>query len=447
MDGMQETVYKKECTSEIEASLGHTRKWNAKEAGIEVAKTALKNLKSPPSFFIVFSTIHYKHYGGFQNFLDGIWEVLPENTPLIGGTVAGFINNKGSFTRGASALAISYPNIDVALGIGKFTKLSPKKAAMYCSNMIKKSLNNSNYRNKFLINIISGPTVPFGKINVIKSKKLGKIAAHLGYKMFSFIGAGVGKEDEIIDTLIKELNDYYFIGGSTLDSGRMFHNFQFIDKEIHTNSIVALGCSTDLSIFLNSMIGLHKTEKTFKISKTISNKRIITKINGKPAKDEFLKNLGIVEKQFVELGPFYYRTSNYFPISFEENSKYTSGVAGFLGDYIALGYKARGNNARIMSITGEEIINIINNSFRNFDENKTPFVFIPCSFILPNTLGSKVNIIRETLEKFIDHKPYLIVLTVNENAGSPDNPACARVYSFNPFSLCKKNLNINDKYV
>lgn len=435
---MQSTIKNSVNPSNLEASIGHSRKWSARDAGIEVAETAIKGLNQPPSFFIVFSTIHYKKNGGFNNFLEGIWEILPKGTPLIGGTVAGFINNYGSYSRGASALAVSYPNIDVAIGIGKHTKLNPKKAVKTCSYMIKKSLEKSKFKNHLLINVISGPTVPFGKINVIKSRLVGKIAAHLGYKLFSLIGTGIGKEDDMIDEMVSLMPDYFIIGGSTLDSGRMFHNYQFIDDQVHTNSIVALGCSTDLNIFIKSSLGVHDTNKSFDITNTVSNKRIITKINNKPAKEEFLSKIGIVEKQFVELGPFYYKTSNYFPITFEEDNKYTSGVAGFLGDYVALGYKARGKKVKLLSITGEEIINLIDDTFKEFNRNKYPFVFIPCSFILANTLGSRTNLIRKKLEEHINNIPYLMVLTVNENAGTPEEPALARVYSFNAMSVVNK---------
>ena len=81
--------------SNIEASIGFSRKWNSKEAGREVAKSAIKKLNTPPSFILLFSTTHYQNTGGFKEILDGIWEVIPKGTPLIGGTVSSFINNYG----------------------------------------------------------------------------------------------------------------------------------------------------------------------------------------------------------------------------------------------------------------------------------------------------------------------------------------------------------------
>ena len=93
----------------FEAAVGMSRKWDARDAGREVAETAIKNLSRPPDFFLLFSTIHYEKHGGFQEFLNGVWDVLPKGTPLIGGTVAGFANKYGCYTRGAMAMSITYP--------------------------------------------------------------------------------------------------------------------------------------------------------------------------------------------------------------------------------------------------------------------------------------------------------------------------------------------------
>ena len=138
------------CQSKLEVSIGLSRKWDAQEAGREVAKTAIEKLKYPPSFFLLFSTIHYKDHGGFQELLNGVWDILPEKTPLIGGTITGFISNHGCYARGATALAVSYPNMDISIGFGNRTSRHPKKAARQCMKTIKRELANSQYKNKFL---------------------------------------------------------------------------------------------------------------------------------------------------------------------------------------------------------------------------------------------------------------------------------------------------------
>ena len=113
----------------LEAAVGMSRKWDAREAGKEVARSTIEKLSAPPDFFLLFSTIHYEKHGGFEEFLNGVWDILPEGTPLVGGTVTGFMNNYGVYTRGTTALAVSNPDMDVVIGSGKNTKRNPKKAA------------------------------------------------------------------------------------------------------------------------------------------------------------------------------------------------------------------------------------------------------------------------------------------------------------------------------
>ena len=125
----------------LEAAVGMSRKWDAREAGKEVARSTIEKLSSPPDFFLLFSTIHYEKHGGFEEFLNGVWDILPEGTPLAGGTTAGFMNNYGCYSRGATALAVSYSNMDVAIGVGHNTKRNPKK------RFLKRKFSKENLRN------------------------------------------------------------------------------------------------------------------------------------------------------------------------------------------------------------------------------------------------------------------------------------------------------------
>jgi len=425
--------------SKFETSIGLSRKWKAREAGREVAKEIIQKLNQPPSVVLLFSTIHYKKNGGFNELLKGIWEVLPDETPLIGGTVACFVNNYGCFSRGVTALAFSYPNMDVSIGIGKRTKIYPKNAAKICSGMIKQGLRDSNYKNKLLINMISMGKLPdlpyFGKIHIIKSKIVGWIASYIGLKLFPYFGYGFGKEEEVIDEIGSRIPEYNIIGGSSVDSNDILDNYQFIDKKVVTNSMVALGISIDLHIDMKTTLNLHKTNTKFNITKTSRDKRLIKKINNLPAKKQLLDLLKLDEEQFKEFGPFYYRVSNYLPFSFEENPKFTSGTGGFFGDNIYLGYKLRGKKVCLCSITGKEILDIIDHNFKNFEISNCPFVFMSSSSIFLNTLGSKSHDIKKRLDEYLKNIPYLMIGPITENYGTPEEKAIARVYSFNSMSL------------
>ena len=183
------------------------------------------------------------------------------------------------------------------------------------------------------------------------------------------------------------------------------------------------------------MLGVHETDKSFNVTSTMYDDRIIRKINNKPAKEQFLKVLGVTEEQFRNIEVFYSRTANYFPIVFEENKNYTTGTAGFFGNNIALGYKARGNKARLLSITGHEILDAVDKIFSNGNENKLPFAFMSSSFIFLNTLGDYSYLLKEKLDEYFKGIPYLVMFPTSENVGLPGSPAFHRVYSFNALSI------------
>jgi len=433
----------------IEAAIGVSTKWESIEAGREVAKMVLSKMKSTPDIVLLYSTIHYKNNGGLQSLLDGVWEIIPEKSTLIGGTISGFINNYGCYTHGVTALAISYQNMDIATGVGTHTKRNPKIAAKICSTKIKNKLKNSKYNNKFLINSISGPTIPkmpfIGRVNMIKSNVLGLFFSYFAMPITEFFGYGIGKEGDIVDKLSKEMNDFYIIGGSTMDDGKQISCFQFCGKKVYRNSIVALGACTDLPIFLKGSINLKETNKRFKITGSTFGKRIITKIEGKPAKTRFIEVMGFSGELYNDLGAFYYKTSNYFPISFEGKREFVSGIGAFLGENILLGYKARGDNAVILSVSGKDSLDTIDEIF-NKDSNKSlPFAFMPASGIrFINMVGDKTYDIKKRLDDHLENTPYLLIGTVNENIGFPNQDAFSRVYSMNALSFNTDELKYNE---
>lgn len=454
LEGMQELIFDempklKENSKRIEASVGLSREWDARKAGIEVAKSCLNKLSTPPNFILLFSTIHYKYHGGFEKFLEGVWKVVPKGTPLIGGTVAGFINNEGCFSRGATALAVSYPNMDVAVSYGRYTKRHPNKAANKCASDIKMKLKNSRYSNKTLINMISGPIVPESlsgvRVNVIKSKFLGSIIAHIGLKMYSYRGYGFAKEAEILETLVKSLSDFNIIGGSTVDEGKILYNYQFIGNKFYDDAIVGLGISIDLPSILKGKIGLHDTNKTFKITKTTCNKYVITKINKKSAKHQFFKLLGLPEEQFKELEPFYYKTSDYFPFSFEENRNCVLGIAAILGDNLVVSHKLGGNNARLLSVDGKEIISSFKQVFTDFSDISYPFVLCFSSAIYPFILGRKTFDIKEILTDTLENTPFLVLFPQVENICIKNNKPSVRVYSTNILTFSKNLRGVENR--
>ena len=218
----------------LEVAVGMSRKWNAREAGREVAETAIRQLHEPPSFFLLFSTIHYEKHGGFQEFLNGVWDVLPKGTPLVGGTVVGFMNNYGCYTRGASALAVSYSNMDVSIGIGHNTKKNPNKAAENCTRNILKKFKESNYKESFVFQLVSGPTMPhfpgFGSGFILKGKVRGSLASRLIEISTKILQKGIGREEEVLERMSKSMEHTHIMSGSSSDDMKLSKNYQFFNR-------------------------------------------------------------------------------------------------------------------------------------------------------------------------------------------------------------------------
>ena len=442
----QTAVTKKDAsgTSGMEAAVGMSRKWDARDAGREVAETAIRKLKRPPSFFILFSTIHYEKYGGFQELLNGVWDVLPKDTPLIGGTVRGFTNNYGCYTRGTTALAVSYPNIDVAVGYGRNTKRNPIKAAGQCGEMIEAGLKNSTFTNKFLLNIISASELPdmppFNKKKIIRSG----FSIKLLIKLFGFsqymLQKGTGRDDEVIKELIKKFPDYHMLGGGTVDDGPNLRNYQFFNKDVMTNSVVSLGIKTNFSLDINTTHNMKKTDINFTITKNSKDGRIIHEINGKPAASELLRLLRWPKDILND--DTWYKTTYYFPIGFHDN---TSGndfgprvIGAIYGESLVTVIGSKNRDACILTIDGRNLLKAIDDNLNTFSCKPSFGLIASCTTRL-ETLGDKVYQAREQVLKYFNDCPFIEFFVGGESTYSPEKGLKFVNISFNTAIFWDKN--------
>ena len=420
--------------SKVEAAVGMSRKWDAREAGREVAETAIKKLSEPPSFFLLFSTIHYEKYGGFQEFLNGVWDVLPKDTPLVGGTVAGFVNNYGCFSRGASALAVSYSNIDVAVGVGRNTKRNPYRAAKKCAEMIQDSLKESPYKNKFLLNFISGPVMPsipgVGQKKYIRSGFISKFAIQALGLSQAVVQKGLAREDEIFEETVKQLPDYQMILGTSMDDYRAMKNYQFFNDEILTNSVVNLGLATDLDLDVCTTHGMKETNHNFTITKLGAGNHAICKINGKPAVPELLRLLDWPEGFLTEETMLH--SILYYPISLKRNGRAVPVVMPLImKDYIIVPCIIDDGEVSILTVSGKDLINAVKENLHYFDGIQPEFgLFSTCMTIL-QTLGRKTNIVQEELCNYFKDKSFLLFYSAGEGTYSPTKDITYANMSFN----------------
>jgi hypothetical protein len=414
-------------TPELKVAVEVSRKWDGTEIAEEISEKLRKKLDSP-KFLFLFTTIHYEKE--FKKILNGIKDNFPDS-PLIGGTLAGFMTNEGSYTRGVITFAIEYPNMEVAIGMGHNTKRNPIRAVEDCSKMIK-SKNNQKYSNNILFPFSSAGVVPrvsgLGQRRTILSPKIAAtvIKTMSVLKTFQF---GPGREDEIIQALINNFGDYWIVGGSTCDDNRWEKNFQFFEREIYSHSIVACSINTDLKCNVESEYGLHPTNIKMKITETTLYGCIVKTIEGEPASKKFLEKVNW-PKEFLDEN--LYRRTLYYPICFEFKGKYHPRVIGtILGNYLGFVNKALADEGEIHIASGRSLMNSVNDVINKFDKNKIKLGFnISCTARL-ETLGNSIFKINDILNQFYEDKPFILLYLSGEDIRKPREDAIRQNESFN----------------
>jgi len=401
--------------SELKAGVGLSRKWDAREAGREVAETALEKLEGEkPKFFLLFSTIHYEKYGGFQELLNGVWEVLPEGTPLIGGTVAGFMNNYGCFARGATALTVAYPNMDVAVGVGHNTKKSPVKAAGECAKMIKANLRDR-WQNRFLVSLVSGPEIlelPSGeRKKVIRgiTARFAKSFWNLSRKTFQ---KGAAMDDEILEELAKAFPDHSILSGCLTDDLNLLRNYQFINGKVYTNAIVSLAVTTDLPFCIHSTHGAREIGIKCTATKLSGDKRIIEELDGEPAVNRFLKLLNW-PICFLDEETFY-KIFLYYPIGFRKEEQLVPRVVGsIIGEALVLSSAIESNELSLLTISGKEIVETVVESLKVSPKEMQLMLASSC-FTRLETLGKEMYAIKDIIASEMKERPFLVFYVAGE---------------------------------
>ena len=402
-----------------------SRKWDAREAGREVARSTITQLNAPPNFIVLFSTIHYKKNGGFQELLNGIYDIIPKNTSLIGGTVTGFMNNLGCFARGVTAMGVTSSNMKVAVGYGKNTKRNPKKAARQCVKMIEDGLKGSNYKNKFLLNLISAGEIPdiqgMGRKKVIRSGFTPLMTRLLGFSQY-VLQKGAARDDEVMREIIKHLPDYYMLGGGTYDDGAGLENYQFFNGKVLKTSVVSLGIKTDSDLNVLTTHNMKKSEVHFKITKISRDGRSIQEINGKPAAPELLRLMNWPEDFLND--KTWYKIAYHFPLGFRINDKegeFAPRVIGvILGDYLITTIQSKDPEASVLTIDGRNLLKTISDNLKTYQKPPSFGLISSCTTRII-TMGDKIYQAKEQVSDFFKDKPFIVFYVGGESTYSPEN--------------------------
>ncbi|MFH0955472.1 MAG: FIST N-terminal domain-containing protein [Candidatus Micrarchaeota archaeon] len=431
----------------FEVGIGTSQNWNPTEAGKEVVTQAMSTLIQPPKFILLFSTIHYEKDNGFQKILDTIYTFVSKETPLVGGTVTGFMNNHGVYTRGLTLLACYSDEMDVAVGLGTNTKKNPEKAAQECAKTIKERIQNSKYVNKFLFENTSNgiiPSMPFmGQKRIIKIPFASKLFVQLLKIINTTFQYGVGRDDEVLNWLSKSMPDYKIQAIANYDDNKSVSNYQFYNSSYCKNSISTLAINTNASININISLGLKPTNTTFNISDLGLFGCTFGKINNKPASKEILKILGWPEEYLNER---IYRRTYYYPVGYsDEETSYPHTMGLFLGDHICCTYGFKEKELKVFDVSGSRLLESIEKDLIfNIKGKDVHFVLgSACTSIL-ETLSSKIYLIREEFVKVLNNHPYLVVFGAGEGTYSPGKKSKYFNHSFIITTIYKDNLANNN---
>ncbi len=391
----------------IEIVVGTSQNWDPEEAIKEALSESLKKDEEKPKFILLFSTTHYKKNGGFKKILNTVYNSVPKNTPLLGGSVAGFMNKKGCFTRGISILICYSDEIEIDIGLSKNTKLLPKIAGKNCAKQIMK--NYPDFPNKYFIFLVSSATVP--NFPIINKKIVNLPGINLILSLFDpfskILQIGPSRDETIFSEFSNSLKDSYGIGGGVCDNLELFDNALFLNNSINKNSVAAICINTKRELKINSSNGLRPTNKVFTITDISKSGYIINKINNEPPLKTYLDTMGWSEDILDER---IYRKIFYYPIINENDEKKEPRMFGLIyGNKFIFPMKGKLGQSRIYQSTGKDIINSATNLIDG--EPKNFGIGISCGTKL-ETLGKNSYIIHEELSKKL--KEFLIIYTAGE---------------------------------
>ncbi|QQR92500.1 MAG: hypothetical protein IPJ89_05130 [Candidatus Iainarchaeum archaeon] len=404
----------------LDAKIGVSQNWDPILATDEAIAEATDDLKSNPKIILLFTTIHYEKNNGFRKILDRIYQKFAKDTPLIGGTVAGFISSKGCFVRGISLAIIYSDNLEVITAVGKNNKRSPESAVMQVSNTIKPLLVNSKYDNNIMLQIISGgkiPFIPFLKQGrVVHSTIIGEIESKGIGLTLKLLQKGVGREEEILKLMVQEFPDANIISLSSMDDEKMERNFQFHNNKVLTDVIVTACILTNYELDLKSEISLEDIGIEFDITRIGNDRRTIKELDKIPAKEAFIKKMNWPKSYFDEN---IYRKVFFYPLVHELNGQKISSVAGlFLGQNLYSTYQIESDKLSIMSYSGKKLYDTVSNDMQQIDVNQLDFLFLVECGIRLEAMGRKIFAIREKIVNRLAGKPFLLVYPAGEGVYS-----------------------------
>ncbi len=376
----------------FEAAVGMSRKWDAREAGREVARNTIEKLSRPPDFFLLFSTIHYEKHGGFQEFLNGVWDVLSKGTPLVGGTIAGFMTKEGVFSRGAVAVGIS-GGFTVEEAYAQGTRKNPKHVAKIVSDSLSKE-------NSLLLTFLPGPSMPNvgkEKLIVTNSRTMIAIAPKALEISTLHFNKGVGREMEVLENL-SNLVKSDIIGSSTIDDNSYNDNYQFYNRNFFSNALTVLGIQ-NINYKLDTIRTMPIPKKWYEVTNKKTFGHILNKIDGKSALSVYLNERGYSPDLIFDAPNLVHRRFVFVPVLTKDDygGIHPRCPGTFYGKNLGFGHPIF-NQVGFSLTDGKYINNQFQEFIKKFNQNNTQLLLMFSCAVLFEALGLSTYKIYENLK-------------------------------------------------
>lgn len=417
--------------NDITATIQVSRKSDGVSVANDLLSEQFESSQLPKAFFL-FATIHYKKE--FSTILSTIKNHHAE-TPLIGGTVSGFMSADGCFTRGVVLLRVYGSELEVTPAIGHNTKKNPKKAVKQIIDTIGLQ---PTYDQNVLVEFASTAVIPhipgIGQQNVVLSKTMGNQLLKM-IPLMNKMNYGYDRADELLDLLAETYNDRLIIGGCTMDDNKMLENYQFFNDKVNEHSVVTCNLSFPNKVCFENILGFKPLPKTFHVTELSKDKHILKKIDGIPARKRLFDELNteLVEpKRTYQL----FKKSFYYPLGFKKDNIWHSFVIGIVyGNNLVGGSQIKSDELQLLSLSVGSIFENIKQHLKSIGHKDLSLLFgFACETFL-ETLGGRIYHVQKEFEQI--NTPFLIVFLSGESFYHPEYGSHHLYESLNLFTIEK----------
>jgi len=229
------------------------------------------------------------------------------------------------------------------------------------------------------------------KVERDMERSKGKIAHAKAFGLLLIDGLS-GKEERVTGDLYASLRNVPIVGGSAGDDLRFERTCVYSDGRFLSNAAVFSVFVTSHAFETFKMQHFEPTDKKLVITKAVPEKRIVQKINGRPANEEYARLIGVpVDK----LEP---RIFSQYPLILKIGGEYYVRAIAKLGEDGSLHFFCAIDEGLVLTIgRGVDIVQDLSDNFETLRTRVNPQVIIGCECIL-----RRIEVVEKDVRDAVD---------------------------------------------